>query len=79
LFREGDGNTVAPMIDDLDIFRAANILVKRHGAGATLVAARRAEELLAEGDLDGHAIWKRIVAAVNELTRTTPVEGERVN
>jgi hypothetical protein len=67
------------MIDDLDILPAANILIKRYGADATIQAAHRADELFAEGDSDGCAIWKRILSAVAELTRTTPVEGERVN
>jgi hypothetical protein len=67
------------MIDDLDILRAANILIKRHGPAAALVAAQRADELLATGDLEGCAIWKRILAAVAALTRTTPADGERVN
>jgi len=69
----------ALMIDDLDILRAANILVKRYGADAAIEAARRADELLEAGDMDGCAIWKRILAALGELTRTTPAEGERVN
>ena len=34
---------------DIDIWRAANRLVKRHGEEAPLVAARRADELLARG------------------------------
>jgi hypothetical protein len=67
------------MIDDLDILRAANILIKRHGADAAVVAAQRADELLEAGDIDGCAIWKRILSAVAELTRITPAEGERVN
>jgi hypothetical protein len=67
------------MVDDPDIWRAANLLVMRHGADAALAAARRADELLAAGDPEGCAIWKRILEAVAELTRTKPVEGERVN
>jgi hypothetical protein len=54
-------------------------LVKRHGADPALVAARRADELLEARDTDGCAIWKRILSAVGELTRTTPAEDERVN
>jgi hypothetical protein len=46
---------------------------------AALEAARRTDELLEDGDTDGCAIWKRILAAVAELTRTAPAEGERVN
>ena len=67
------------MMDDLDILRAANLLVKRHGHDAAVIAALRADELLAAGDPQGCAIWKRILAAVTELARTTPAEGERVN
>ena len=32
-------------------------------------------ELLAAGDVEGCAIWKRILAAVTELARTAPAEG----
>ena len=46
------------MIADLDIWRAADLLVKRHGADAAMAAAERADEMLAEGNLDGCAIWK---------------------
>lgn len=67
------------MISDLDLWRAADILVKRHGADAETVAAQRADELLAQGDVDGQRIWKRIVAAVHELQRTKPAAGERRN
>jgi hypothetical protein len=31
------------------------------------------------GDVEGCAVWKRILAAVTELVRMTPAEGERVN
>ena len=53
--------------------------MNRHGSDAAVVAAQRADELLVAGDMDGYAIWKRILAAVAELTRTAPSEGERVN
>ena len=43
------------------------------------MAAKRAEELAARGDVEGYAIWKRILAAVGELARIKPAEGERVN
>jgi len=51
------------MIDDLDILRAANILVKRYGADAAIQAAQRADELFAEGDrlrdLETHSRCRR--------------------
>ena len=64
---------------DLDIWRAANLLLKRHGRDAAIVAAQWADELLAAGDVDGLGVWKRIVEAILELLRTEPEKGERVN
>ncbi len=43
------------MIPDLDIYRSAQVLVKRYGADAPIHAAMRADELLEAGDLDGAA------------------------
>jgi len=67
------------MLDEPDIWHAANLLLKHHGDDAPLVAAQRADEMLAQGDIVGQAIWKRITAAVEELIRQKPKEGERVN
>jgi hypothetical protein len=63
------------MTEDIDIWRSAHLLAKQHDADALVVAAQRADELLAAGDLDGQRMWKRIVAAVHELQRTTPACG----
>jgi hypothetical protein len=35
--------------------------------------------LLAEGDLVGRDIWRQVLAAVQELQRVKPREGERAN
>jgi hypothetical protein len=70
---------ITPIIDDPDIWRAANLLLKRHSTDAETVAAMRADELLATGDVEGCLVWKRILAAITELSRTAPEEGERVN
>jgi hypothetical protein len=67
------------MVEEPDIWRAAYLLLKRHGDDAWIVAAKRTNELLATGDAQGHAVWKRILTAVGELGRTKPAEGERVN
>lgn len=37
-------------VTDIDIWRVANLLIKRHGADAGTIAAQRADELLAKGD-----------------------------
>jgi hypothetical protein len=66
------------MIDDPDIFRAAKLLIDRRGPEAGDFAAWRADVLLEEGDLDGAAIWRQILEAIEELTRGRR-EGEAVN
>ena len=55
------------MIPDLDIYRTANILVKQHGEDAPIQAAMRADAMLEKGDLEGCAVWKRVLRAVEEL------------
>ena len=52
-----------------DIWAAAAILVKRFGADAAFEAGRRADELLAEGDMEGQREWKLILLAIQELQR----------
>ncbi len=65
------------MIPDLDIYRTAKLLVDQHGDMAPIHAAMNADAMLAKGDLDGAAVWRRIVAAINELQRQEPEPGER--
>ena len=67
------------MIPDLDIFRSANILVRRHGRDAPIHAAMRADAMLDKGDLNGYAVWKRILRAVEELQRAEPGPGAWVH
>ncbi len=67
------------MIPDLDIYRVANLLVKRHGQDASIEAAMRADAMLDKGDLDGYAVWKRILRPVEELQGSAPKPGEAVH
>jgi hypothetical protein len=64
---------------DLDLWRAAHLLIKQQGDDAAWVAVQRADELLDEGDPIGHETYKRIVRAIDELRRERPVEVEKVN
>ncbi len=63
---------------DLDIYRSANLLVKRHGQDAPIHAAMRADAMLDKGDLDGYAVWKRILRAVGELLSKERPDGATV-
>jgi hypothetical protein len=64
---------------DLDIYRTANVLIREHGEEATLEAAQRADAMLEKGCLDGQPVRKRVLAAVEEIQREEPREGEAVN
>ena len=67
---------VKAVTSDLDIYRSAAVLIREHGAGAALEAAQRADAMLGRGDMEGCAVWKRIVTAVEELQRRERHEGE---
>ncbi len=67
------------MISDIDIYRSAQVLVKRHGQDAPIHAAMRADEMLEKGDLGGYAVWKRILRAVEELQRMEPAARGRLH
>ena len=62
------------MTDEIDIWRTAKLLIERHGDEAPIHAAMRADELLADGDLDGCATWKWIARAIEELQDREPPE-----
>jgi hypothetical protein len=66
------------VISDPDIFRAAELLIDQHGDDAPIRASERAEELLTAGDAEGAVVWRRILEAIEELTRGRR-EGERLN
>ncbi len=55
------------MTSDIDIYRSANELIEQHGKDAPIHAAMRADELMEAGDMEGEAVWLRIVKAIEEL------------
>ena len=67
------------MIADHDLWHAAQLLVKRHGDDAPIVAAQRVDELAREGDFEGAAVWTSILRVVEELLRVKPNVREKVN
>lgn len=67
------------MVTNLDIWRAASVVIEHHGEDAEIVAAQRADSFLERGDLDGNRVWMRILAKVKELRREKPAGGEAVN
>jgi hypothetical protein len=57
------------MILDIDVYRAAKLLIDQHGHEAVLHAVGRADFLLEEGDFEGAAVWRTILGAIKELQR----------
>jgi hypothetical protein len=45
-------------MEDIDIWRAAKLLIERHGAEAHLQANLRIDELNEDADQEGAAIWR---------------------
>ncbi len=67
------------MTSELDVWRSAAVLMREHGDGAAVEAAFRADERPEHGDIDGCALWKRVMKAVDELRRSKLKDGERRN
>lgn len=66
-------------MDGIDVWRTAHLLLKEYGSEASLIAAKRADALLAQGEMEGFAVWRGVVDAITELERDKPHEGEALN
>ena len=62
------------MIADIDIWRCAALMITNYGDAADIEAASEADEMLAEGDIDGQRVWLRIAKAIDELRTVKPGE-----
>jgi hypothetical protein len=61
------------VIPEIDIWRVANLMLTRYGDEAMAESAKRADELAADGDLSGVAVWLRVIDAIRQLAITTPI------
>ncbi len=67
-------------MDDLDRHRAANLPLRQHGEDAPVHAAMRADEMPAASDIEGRAVWFRILHVVkNLLNDRPPSDGDTVH
>jgi hypothetical protein len=55
------------VISELDIYRAAHLLIDRHGGDALVEAARMIDRMLELSDPEGRQVWKRIKRAIEQL------------
>jgi hypothetical protein len=63
---------VRVVITEIDIWRAAQLMLRWYGDMAQTESIRRVNELSAADDLAGVAIWLRIIDAFDQLANTTP-------
>jgi hypothetical protein len=59
------------VIPEIDIWRAAQLMLKRYRDKTLKESATRADELVAGGDDNGAAVWRRITDAVAHLANTS--------
>jgi hypothetical protein len=59
-------------VAEIDIWRAAYLIVNWYGQNALAECGKRADERRAAGDIETAAIWQRITEAVRQLANTTP-------
>jgi hypothetical protein len=50
-----------------DIEKVARALIAKHHDKAAAVAASRAQQLLEDGEISAHRLWKRIVRVIRQL------------
>ena len=52
------------MVSELDIYRAANLLIERHRTDAVIEAAKMIDRMLDRADTEGWQVWRRIKRAI---------------
>lgn len=57
---------------DVDVWRAAKLLIDQYGEDATAEAMKRTDARAAKGDTTGKVLWLRILEAIEELQSTKP-------
>jgi hypothetical protein len=67
------------ILEEVDIWRRATLLIRQHGDDALFVAAQHADVQLARGDEPGCFVWTKIYRAIEAFNRQAPHEGEAVN
>jgi hypothetical protein len=55
------------MLSEWELWACANHSIQQHQSDAPILAAMRADELLASGDLEGARNFQAIVRRINEL------------
>lgn len=67
------------MPTDLDIYRAASLVIQKYGDGAIIYAGARADKLLEIGNEKGNGLWLKVLDAVQELLSDVRPAGGRLH
>jgi triphosphoribosyl-dephospho-CoA synthetase len=67
------------MFTDSDIYRAANLIIRKCGDGAIIYAGARADRLLETGNEKGNNPWLKVLNAVQELLSEVRPAGNRLH
>lgn len=57
-------------MDEIDIWRAANLLIQQYGEGAGQEAARLGGLAVGKGDPEGERVWVEVSRAIKTLMET---------
>lgn len=61
-----------PPLAEIDIYRAANLLIQQHGADAEWEAARLGDLAIEKGDARGERVWVEVIKAIKVLLEAKP-------
>jgi hypothetical protein len=66
-------------MEEIDIWRAAKLIIEQFPCDPVLEAAQRADAAYELGDMFNFDIWTRVTSAVGELLRTMRYQSEPLN
>ena len=61
-------------MDEIDIWRAAHLLIQQYGEGAESEAARLGNLAIERGDARGRGVWCDVLKAITSLANTKTAE-----
>ena len=63
-------------VAEITIWKAARLILQRHGPYAEFTATRRATDAMQNGDAAGLSTWTRVLTAIRELQRLERRDGD---
>jgi hypothetical protein len=66
-------------VSDIDIWRAAKLLLDQHGKQAAIEAAQRSNRAMELQDQANYETWQRIAMAILDLQRRKVLDGESIH